>query len=79
MKHHPVTPEEDHIVPPTSDLPACEPPPLAEVVVPHPCVRFGGVDNIPEDLLPKNEQVEDELNHAGMAQELPGEDRAHPR
>jgi hypothetical protein len=64
--------------PPASDVPACEPPPIEELVVPHPAVAFGGLDNIPEKLLSDNEQLADELDHAGLDQVLPGEDRAHP-
>ena len=64
--------------PPASDVPACEPAPIEELVVPHPAVAFGGIDNIPEKLLSENEQLADELDHAGLDQVLPGEDRAHP-
>jgi len=64
--------------PPASDVPACEPAPMEELVVPHPAVAFGGLDNIPEKLLSANEQLADELDHAGLDQVLPGEDRAHP-
>ena len=64
--------------PPASDLPPCEPAPIEELAVPHPAVAFGGLDNIPEKLLSENEQVADELDHAGLDQVLPGEDRAHP-
>ncbi len=64
--------------PPVSDVPACEPVPIEELVVPHPAVAFGGVDNIPEKLLSENERLADELDHAGLDQVLPGEDRAHP-
>jgi len=64
--------------PPASDVPACEPAPVEELVVPHATVAFGGLDNIPEKLLSENEQLADELDHAGLDQVLPGEDRAHP-
>jgi hypothetical protein len=64
--------------PPASDVPPCEPAPIEELVVPHPAVAFGGLDNIPEKLLSDNEQLADELDHAGLDQVLPGEDRAHP-
>ena len=61
--------------PPTSEVPEAEAAPEREVVVPHPNVA-GGLDNIPEDMLPGDEQVQDELDHAGMDEVLPGEDRA---
>jgi len=77
MSHRTSTHDVTPTPPPTSDVPPCEPPPLAELVVPHPTVAFGGMDNIPEELLPASEQAADELDHAGLEQELPGEDRAH--
>lgn len=61
--------------PPVSDVPPAEEPPLAEVVVPHPEAAFGGIDNVPEELLSAGEREEDELNHAGLDQQLPGEDQ----
>jgi hypothetical protein len=61
--------------PPTSDLPEAEPAPERDAVVPHPNVA-GGLDNIPEEILPTDERVQDELDHAGMDEVLPGEDRA---
>ena len=64
-------------LPPSSEVPPCEPPPLAELVVPHPVAAFGGMDNVPEELLPPGRQVADELDHAGLEAELPEEDRAH--
>ena len=67
--------ESDWSAPATSEVPAAESAPLRESVVPNESVA-GGVDNIPEDLLPPDEQLLDELNHAGMDEVLPGEDRA---
>jgi len=64
-------------MPPTSEVPVCEPTPLAELVAPHPTAPFGGMDNVPEALMPEAVQVSDELDYAGLEQELPGEDRAH--
>jgi len=63
------------MAPPTSELPAAEPAPEREAVVPHPNVA-GGLDNIPEEMLPLREQFLDELNHAGLDEILPGEDQA---
>lgn len=67
--------ESDWIAPATSEVPAAEPPPQRENVVPHVNVA-GGVDNMPEDLLPPDQQLLDELNHAGLDEVLPGEDQA---
>lgn len=63
------------MAPPTSEVPASEPAPERETVVPHPNVA-GGLDNIPEDMLPVELQLLDELDHTGLDQVLPGEDRA---
>jgi hypothetical protein len=63
------------VPPPTSEVPEAEPAPERETVVPHPNVA-GGLDNIPEDMLASDEQLQDELDHAGMDAVLPGEDRA---
>jgi hypothetical protein len=67
--------ESDRSAPATSEVPAAESAPLRESVVPYEGVA-GGVDNLPEDLLPPDEQLLDELNHAGLDEVLPGEDRA---
>jgi hypothetical protein len=63
-------------VPPDSELAPCEPPPLARDVLPHPEGQAGGIDNIPEECLGEGQRLEDELNHAGLDEELPGEDQA---
>jgi len=65
-------------LPAASEVPSCEPPPQKELVVPNATIPFGGVENIPEELMSKDEQASDELDHAGLDQTLPGEDRAHP-
>jgi len=76
---HPITAHElGNGLPAGSEVPACEPTPVAELVVPHPAAPFGGMDNMPEALMPKGVQVADELDYAGLEQVLPGEDRAHP-
>jgi hypothetical protein len=62
--------------PPSSAVPPAAPPPSIEEVVPPPGAGAGGVENIPEELLPADKQVEDELNHAGLDITVPGEDRA---
>jgi hypothetical protein len=64
--------------PPDSELPEAAPPPTTQQVVRPPGVA-GGLDNIPEELLSPDEQLNDELDHAGMDQVLPGEDQARPR
>jgi hypothetical protein len=71
-----ITARTEIITPATSELPPCEPPPSIAEVVPHPDIIAGTLDNIPEDLLTESEQLTDELNHAGLDQQLPGEDRA---
>lgn len=76
MSHASTIHDAAQTFPPTSDVPVCEPTPLAELVVPHPCAPFGGMDNVPEALMPLGQQVADELDYGGLEQELPGEDGA---
>lgn len=61
---------------PDSDVPPSAPPPATGGVVPPPVAGAGGIENIPEDLLPEAQRIEDELNYAGLDVTLPGEDRA---
>jgi hypothetical protein len=77
MSYHTPSPEPAAVIS-ASDVPPCEPAPIEELVVPHPTVAFGGLDNIPHKLLSESEQVVEELDYAGLDQVLPGEDRAHP-
>lgn len=63
-------------VPPDSELPAVEPEVLAAAVVPHPAADAGGIDNLPEELLSDAERLADQLDHAYLDVELPGEDQA---
>ena len=63
-------------VPPDSELPAVEPEVSAASVVPHPAADVGGVDNLPEELLTEAERLADQLDHARLDVELPGEDQA---
>ncbi|HXE54254.1 MAG TPA: hypothetical protein VN541_14620 [Tepidisphaeraceae bacterium] len=67
---------ETAIRPATSEVPPALPAEFLEELRPHPAASQGGLDNIPEDLLPPAEQLKDELNHAGLDAELPEEDRA---
>jgi hypothetical protein len=60
----------------TSDVPPAMPAESAEALRPHPAASAGGLDNLPEDLLPGDEQAKDELDHSGLDIELPDEDRA---
>ena len=78
MNAHTKSADSKTDLPPSSEIPRCEPPPHKESVVPNANIPFGGVENIPEELLSEDEQVSDELDHAGLDQTLPGEDRAHP-
>jgi hypothetical protein len=64
------------VVPPGSELPPVEPEVSALEVVPHPAADAGGVDNLPEELLSDTERLEDQLDHARLDVELPGEDQA---
>jgi hypothetical protein len=57
-------------------VPPAAPPPSIEEVVPPPVAGAGGLENIAEELLPETTRAEDELDHAGLDAELPGEDRA---
>lgn len=63
--------------PPVSELPLDEPPPRSAEVVPAPEAVAGGLDNIPEELLSPGDRAQDEFDHAGLDQQLPGEDQAH--
>ena len=60
-----------------SEIPASEPPPHLEQVLPPPGTA-GGLENIPEELLSKSEAASDELDHAGLDSQLPAEDQAPP-
>ena len=71
-----ITAQSKIVTPATSEVPPCEPPPSIAEVVPHPDIIAGALDNIPEEMLSESEQAIDEFNHAGLDQELPGEDRA---
>lgn len=71
------SPDEPITPPPVSELPPDEPPPHSADVVPAPEAVAGGLDNIPEELLSPGEQAQDEIDHAGLDQQLPGEDQAH--
>jgi hypothetical protein len=64
------------VVPPDSELPPVEPEVSALDVVPHPAADAGGVDNLPEELLSDTERLADQLDHARLDVELPGEDQA---
>lgn len=44
--------------------------------VPPPGADTGGLEDIPDKLLPESEQLKQELNHAGLNSALPGEDAA---
>ena len=50
--------------------------PTAAELAPPPGAGSGGVENIPDEALPKSKQIEEELNHAGLDIALPGEDQA---
>ena len=63
-------------VPPDSELPPVEPEVSALEVVPYPAADAGGVDNLPEELLSETERFADQLDHARLDVELPGEDQA---
>jgi hypothetical protein len=78
MREHVTNPNIHTNAPATSEVPAAEPAPLAEFVVPHPDAQAGGLDNIPEETLTVGQQFEDEVDHAGLDQQLPGEDQARP-
>lgn len=67
--------QTNHAEQPASEIPPAMPAESIDELRPHPAACAGGLDNIPEDLLPEDEQVKDELNHAGLDAELPGEDR----
>jgi hypothetical protein len=65
-----------HGAPADSELPACEPAPHLDEVLPPPEDEVSGLENVAEELLPAAERARDELNHVGMDVELPGEDQA---
>src|SRR5947209_2127623 len=62
--------------PPSSDVPPAARAPSIEDVVPPQTAGAGGVENMPEELLSESQQLDDEINHAGLEIELPEEDRA---
>ena len=43
---------------------------------PPPGADIGGLENMPDELLPESEQLKQELNQAGLNTTLPGEDAA---
>src|SRR5688572_5948775 len=51
---------------PSSEVPPAAPAPSIEEVVPPPVAGAGGVENIPEELVPEDKRVEEELDHAGL-------------
>jgi hypothetical protein len=44
--------------------------------IPPPGADTGGLENIPDEMLPESEQVKQELNQAGLNTTLPGEEAA---
>ena len=44
--------------------------------IPPPPADVGGLENMPDELLPESEQLKQELNQAGLNTTLPGEDAA---
>lgn len=61
--------------PATSELPVDEPLSESREVNPHPATA-GGLTNIPGEALSPAEKLQDEIDHAGLDQELPGEEQA---
>lgn len=66
---------EHATLPADSELPVAAQPPQLEDAVPRPEVA-GGLDNIPEALIPDSQAAADELDHSGLDVVLPDEDEA---
>ena len=63
-------------VPAGSEVPTSAPAPVTRDILPDPHIISPSLENIPQEALTESEQVADELDHAALDQELPGEDRA---
>jgi hypothetical protein len=57
------------------DEPLTPPPPTAEELSSMPA-GAGGLEDLPDELLPESEQVKEEINHAGLDVDLPGQEQA---